>query len=114
MSGPAQYDIKVRRGNNVPVAWRFKNADGSLFGIGGDVFQLTIVWGGERIEASTEDSTLTRNDPQATISWRPTLEQTRDLPDGRQATYELERIASGEQRTLVEGFVVVEGGINGD
>lgn len=111
----ARHDLAMRRGNNPPVTWRFKGADGSAFDLTGSVMVLAIVWSGGSIEKFSDgDDGLAHDDDGGVLTFAPTLAETRLLPVGRVARYEIERRIDGTQVTLVEGWVEVEDGLPGD
>lgn len=113
---PASYNMPIWRGNNSPVAWRFKNADGSLFDLTGSRLILTIFWRGQRkiTKDSSVDAAFVVDLVTSIATWTPTVAETRSIPLGSLAEYELERWIGAEQKTLVAGNVMAQGGKNID
>lgn len=112
-------DIAIIRGNNYPPAmWQFlvsENPD-VLFSLVGSVFKLTITWpgGADIIKASDVNPELAIDFVNSVLAWNYTTAQSRSLPLGRIARYELERWIGGTQQSLVVGGVAVELGTNPD
>lgn len=112
------YDLTIKRGNNVPIAWRGKDGTGAVLPLAGSRFILTIACGGSNLTTIRKDSQtdaglvvdLTAN----TVTWTPTLEESRLIPLGKVSPYELERRIGGSQRTWCEGRITGVGGLGDD
>ena len=109
-------DFEVWRGNSYRMAgWHFP------FALDGSDIVLTIRWGGGEIIRSLVAGGLEIADAEidgATVPvvyWTPTVAESRSIPAGRIARYEVERrVPDGEHRTYVQGYVVGVGGVNSD
>lgn len=106
---PILQDIEVWRGNDVPsVEWRWPagyvaSLDCQLTIWIGETLLLSAMTGGALIADSVERRFL----------WARTLQQSRLIPFGRVANYELEDKGDGE-RTIFAGLVNGRGGLNLD
>jgi hypothetical protein len=98
------------------VAWRLKDGDGDLFDLMGSTFQLSIAAAGVVLITKNSDTAdgLAIDVPGATVTWTPTLAESRLIPLGRVASYELERRISDTQEIVAWGQVEGLGGINAD
>ncbi|HWJ72605.1 MAG TPA: hypothetical protein VNX29_05490 [Kaistia sp.] len=106
---PTLVDIDVWRGNNLPPTfWPW--ADGYL---GTADCQLTVWVGDEELFSAVNGDGLTIDPYGRQFIWERTLDQSRVIPLGRIARYELEDRAGGEA-TLFYGAVVGLGGLNLD
>ena len=127
MASTKDGDITIWRGANVPaVVWQFLKNDipddqtavpGDLFDLTGSTLFLTIGRDTEfMISAnSTIGGGLVLDTAASTLTWNPVLADTRTLPSGRIARYEIERrFANNSQEPLAMGFVLVTGGLNSD
>lgn len=112
--------ISIVRGNNRPIAWRLVGIDGT-----GSVWALSVRGPGVRFEKlSSVDGSgvvaevdLEGDSDTTTITWTPTVLETRRFPLGRSLSYELERRVpgeGGEQRTYLAGTFVPTSGIASD
>jgi hypothetical protein len=52
--------------------------------------------------------------PGSTVTWTPTLEESRLIPEGLIAVYELEKRDSGTQEILISDGIEGMGGYNAD
>ena len=113
MSSPV---IRIWRGATRPVGWRFKDGDGNLFDLTGSSCRLSIAAAGVVLIAKNSESTdgLAIDVPGATVTWTPTLAESRLIPLGRVASYELERRIGSAQEILAWGPVEGLGGVNAD
>jgi len=113
-----QYDFAVVRGNNSPVAFRFSTSGESgqtPLDLSGSELVLTIVSRQCRLRRSSADGGLLVDGPAGLVTWQPTPEDTRAIPEGRLSRYELEwRQSGGLQLTLLTGAITGVGGINDD
>ena len=108
--------IRIWRGATRPVAWRLKDGDGNLFDLTGSTFQLSIAAAGVVLitKNSSNADGLAIDVPGATVTWTPSLAESRLIPLGRVASYELERRIGAAQEIVAWGSVEGLGGINAD
>jgi hypothetical protein len=107
--------ISIWRGTTRPIGWRFKDAAGALFDITGSTFLLSISARGAVIITKTSgEAGFVMDVPASTVTWTPTVDESRLIPEGAIASYELERRISGGQEILVSGPIEGMGGINAD
>lgn len=105
-------DLAVQRGND--ETFEFPFLDGaSEADFTGAVIVFRAVLGSTEIRLATDDSP----DPQVTIDGGDvtvalTAAQTRSLRQGRVTPYELENFT--DQKTLVQGTITANGGVNDD
>lgn len=111
-------DIEITRGNNYPpIKWIFKVSENPdvLFDLTGSSFKLRVYWPGQTIDIdSVVDPALAIDLPTSIVSWTYTTVQSRLLPLGCIARYELERWITGTQQSVISGFVAVSPGANPD
>jgi hypothetical protein len=113
-------DIEIVAGNNSPpVSWQFLDTEGPpevLFPLDpASTFYLTIKWPGGSLRRNTEDDPdLVIDLGQAMVSWNYNIADSRAMPFGRVATYELEWRVAPMQVTYIAGGVMISGGINAD
>ena len=79
--------IRIWRGATRSVAWRLKDGAGDLFDLTGSTFQLSIAAAGVVLIAKNSESAdgLAIDVPGATVTWTPTLAESRLIPLGRVA-----------------------------
>lgn len=105
------YDFKIERGNNRKIMWRFHNGDNSLFNMAGSTFAMSITFrGGQILKHSNVDSNFLVDETESTLTWTPTLAETRLIRVGRVSRYELERRHAGGQDTFLKGHITGVGG----
>lgn len=118
MPAPDTYDHEIWRGNDSPLVVRFPQFDGS-----GSDFVLTMRFRGAemvRRVSTGELSMLVAPHPltgltATTVTWPCGHAESRLLPAGRLTRYELERqVPGGEQRTFLQGFMIVREATNVD
>lgn len=112
-------DVLIFAGNDYPPArWQFLASEDPdvPFPIEGSDFYLTIVWGNQSINLNTiQNSADLVIDPSISmLTWHYTIEQSRLLPKGRIARYELERRIMDTQQDWIAGRIVVDLGDNAD
>lgn len=120
-------DMMVWVGNNYPptiieflgvdIPDDQESAPGDYIDLTGSDLYLTIGRGTPYlIEKNTlaDADVLVVDESVAQLQWTPTIAETRTLPLGRLAKYEVERRIDGNQQTIAAGFVIVEGGLNSD
>lgn len=111
-------DINITRGNNYPpIQWQFLSSENPdvIFPVTGSVFKLTIVWRGHSIIRSSDiDPGLTIDVSTSILTWNYSSDESRSLPLGRIARYEIERWIGGNEQTFIDGYVAVDEGLNPD
>lgn len=120
-------DVYLRRGiNDPPQVWQFLQNDipddqeptaEDVFDLTGSVLYLKIVHGRTTLveKNSTDDADVMEIDIElGTLTWTPTLAETRSFPLGRLARYEIERRIGTRQGLIAWGSVIVTGGLNDD
>jgi hypothetical protein len=108
--------IRIWRGATRPVAWRLQTGDGNLFDLTGSTFRLSVAAAGVVLIAKDSEASdgLVIDVSQATVTWTPSLVESRLIPLGRLASYELERRIGDDQEIVAWGQVEGLGGINAD
>lgn len=114
---PGYYPLKIRRGTTEPPFVVEIPIDGT-----GSEWRLTIALpNGDALVLTTEDGSLTaanvtvEGGTWTRVTWPRTLEQSRMIPIGQLASYEIEQVEpSGGQGLWLEGSVEGVGGINND
>lgn len=113
---PTKYDIDVWRGNTLSRTFRLKNADGSLLDLTGSEFVFRAISGTAELirkeTPSAEISVPTPENGEVLLALAPA--DTRLLPDGKTARYELERRISATQTTILYGYLNVASWANDD
>lgn len=117
MINPA--DIEITRGNNFPPAkWQFLASEDPdvYFPLDGSTFKLEVTWPGAAaiIKTSPGDPELVIDLDVSTLTWNYSTAQSRSLPLGRIARYEIERWAGTTQQSLIVGYFIVDAGANPD
>lgn len=115
---PAQENMSVWRGNTFRRVFRVKNADGSAVNLTGQAMAFTVEVAGANVLTKRTDvggSGFTLSNAaggEATLILTPA--ETRALAVGSDAIFELERRYGGEEKTVLSGRLVVNGGANVD
>lgn len=113
---PSKYDIDVWRGNTLSRTFRLKNPDGSLLDLTGSTFVFRAINGSAELlraeSPTTELSVPTPANGEVVLALAPA--DTRLLPDGKTARYELERRVGAEQTTILYGYLNVASWANDD
>lgn len=110
-------DINIVQGTTQTQEWECLQADESPFDLTGSTVLLFISWpGGTTIKRSSAvaESGLTHGGADGKISWHYSTEDSRALPVGRVARYEIERRIGSNQGRLLAGYITVEEGANDD
>ncbi|MEZ0252621.1 MAG: hypothetical protein ACAH20_16940 [Methylobacteriaceae bacterium] len=109
-------DFTVRRGNNNPaMIWALQDEEGEPFPVEGRSLVLTIVWrDGSLTKESVANDGLSVDAATSQVTWTPTIGESRSIPPGRRARYELECRTGAEQVTIAAGSVTGAGGLNSD
>lgn len=114
---PQETDITITRGNG-PLAWRFLILDAAGSAVN-EAYMSASEWR-LRIEApGMSPLVLTgarapSSTPVNAVDVTYTVAQSRLIPSGSVASYELERRAGGIQQTVCMGRITAAGGINDD
>ncbi|WP_264045539.1 hypothetical protein [Methylobacterium flocculans] len=109
-------DITIRRGNNAPaVAWELVDENDAPLLLAGRSLVLTLKWGGGRMrkESTTADG-FTVDSTTSTVTWTPSLAESRAIPLGRLSRYEIELRDGDLQITIVAGSVTGVDSLNDD
>lgn len=118
MRGPAKYDIVTWTGTDFSESYEAQNDDLTAFDLTGSelVFRALDASGTELFRFSSEDATeLEITDASAgEYTFSLTGAQTRLVPLGRVAKYEIERRVGTSQESFMAGFLIGEGGANDD
>jgi hypothetical protein len=118
---PDIYDHEIQQGNDNPLIVRISTPNG--FDGSGSEWILTARFKGGSLVRRLSFGELsisiaphpTTGLTATTITWGCPPEDSRVLPIGRLTKYELERqVPSGEQRTYLEGYMIVRRGNNVD
>lgn len=108
---PIRHDISLWRGNSAPaLLWTLPEDSPD----GADYF-LTVEAGGRLVLcADTPAGSLIRDAEAGTLSWIPNPAQSRLVPEGRVARYEIEQRRLGAETTIFFGTLTGIGGANFD
>lgn len=108
---PTRTDISIWRGNNAPaIVWQLPDPAPE-----GAVFHLVARVGGALLlELGSEAGTLAFQADPDRLEWTPTLAQSRAVPAGRIAQYEIEQRVGETETTLFFGSITGLGGANAD
>lgn len=107
----------VWRGTNEAQEWAFTNeADNTPFDLTGFTVRLRVLVRGTAVITlqSGTDTNLVVSAANGLVTWTPTIEESRLIPRGERATYELERRATGVERPLCAGRMRGLAGDNDD
>ena len=109
-------DVVIRRGNNVPaVAWALVGEDDNPLPVSGRTFILAVRWRGGVIRKTTAASDgLALDAATSTLTWTPSLAESRAIPLGRLSRYEIELREGDLQVTIVAGSVTGVDSLNDD
>jgi len=107
---PANYDLYVGRGNNVPFFFRFVANDGSVMLITEMTFDVAIVWSTGAIRKSSAAGSVSIDPSNNICGFQITLAESRLLPCDEPVTWELEMRNQGIQRIVMTGNVIAFGG----
>jgi hypothetical protein len=111
-------DIAVTAGNTATVTFELQDADGAAYSgsLDGAVFRWTARQrNGSLLTKRTDSGTgLALDDGAATVALSLTVAETRSLPMGKVARYQLEYLADGEEITVARAFINVTRGDNAD
>lgn len=114
---PSKLDIEVWKGNTLSRTFRLKAEGGSLVDLNGSVFVFRVVNKAAEIiryvSASADELSVPTPENGEVVLLMPVAD-TRLLPDGAVARYELERRVGTEQTTVLYGSLVVKGWANDD
>lgn len=123
---PGTYDFSIVLGTTTPFRVRFKNSDGAeppvLTNIDFDSAHLSIYNGTKpvadklilRLETGVDAEFVISDALEAEVTWTPTPEQSRLIPVGEKAHYELEIRNGASQEVYLMGTITGIGGLNDD
>lgn len=106
---PTRTDVTLWRGNNAPeIVWTLPDAPPE-----GAAFFLAVEASGRMLFArdTPSGSLLLAGDA---LRWSPSLAESRAIPQGRVARYEIEQRIGDVETTLFFGDVTGLGGVNAD
>ena len=110
---PAKYDFTMRRGNYgkigaITVAMR--TSAGTPLDFSQCIVTLTVMGRAQLFRKSTADGTLKVDPAAGTISWEPTLQETRMVPNGASTTYYVDiAYSDGSGQRALEGTLISVG-----
>jgi hypothetical protein len=110
---PTQKDITIWRGNTETIPVELKTRVGATVeavNLAGSTLHFRAEWVGGFL---TKDLEIT-NTALGLANLRLTKTETRDVPQGSHARYEIERRLGADQKTILYGRLVASGGINTD
>ncbi|SHF51975.1 hypothetical protein SAMN02745157_2286 [Kaistia soli DSM 19436] len=109
---PVRNDMSIWRGNNAPaLVWTLPEE----IPITGSAFFLTIGASGSLLVAKDTTSGSLLIDPTSReLRWDYTTAESRLIPAGQIAEYEIERHTAGVEITEIYGFMTGLGGLNTD
>lgn len=106
--------LALRQGNS--AAWTFRlfadAAKTTRFDLAGSTLVFRAVWPGGTLRKETPSGVVVATPANGEASVTLSAAETRSLPAGRVARFEMERRIGAEQRTLVAGFLSVLEGVN--
>lgn len=110
---PTQKDIPIWRGNTETIPVEVKIRVGAVMSpvnLTGSTLQFRAQWAGGSIakDMDVTDAALGKAELLLTTA------ETRSVPQGSTATYEVERRVGIDQKTILYGRLVASGGINTD
>jgi len=108
---PTRTDISIWRGNNAPaIVWQLPDPAPE-----GALYRLAAIAGGRALfEFDSAAGTLALHADPDRLEWTPTLAQSRAVPAGRVARYEIEQRVGETETTLFFGAITGLGGANAD
>lgn len=115
---PAQQSLSIWKGNTVSFPIRIQTRDGATLtpvNLTGSTLVFRAAWpnGSIRKEGAGQGFAIT-NAAQGEATLAFTVEETRSLPVGNAARYEIERRIGGAQTTLLYGDLKVSEWVNDD
>lgn len=108
------YALFARQGNTLPIVLRFTQANGDPYDLTGSEFVLRVAFPGGAYVKTSEDGDITIDTVTATITATLSVAETRAMPVGSFAKYEVERRYNGQQETMLDGTITVREGVNTD
>lgn len=109
------FDFTIKRGNSGSILFRCKNGDDAFDLSGSEMVFRATHRGIEVLRKTTADDGLLMPSPtsgEVTLAYD--FEESRLFSVGRLNRYELERRIDGNERTLIEGYITGEDGVNDD
>lgn len=117
---PGNLNLTIWKGNSYSQPLRLSTRDGDNdlvpVGLAGSELVFVAAWRGGTLRKSTadEDGFSITDAANGRVLLSLTKVETRALPPGRTATYEIERRTGGEQTTILYGDIITTGGTNDD
>lgn len=116
---PARHDLRIWIGANFNVSFELLQDDDEPFDLSGSELILRIVDGKDkqimRFSSETDSEIEITDGAAGEFAISLSYAQTRLIPLGRSAQYEIERrIEDVSQENLLSGFIFAEGGRNDD
>lgn len=108
---PGQANIEVWKGNTLSRTFRFKVDETTPLDLTGSTLVFRALWsGGNEIRKNLTVATPVNGEAVLDLS----VVETRSLPNGAVAKYEIERRMGGAQTTLLYGTLVATEWVNDD
>lgn len=117
MATPPNYDFVVWKGNTTPLHLRFKLEDETPIDLTGAEIVFRAAWGSAgsiRLTSESDAAVDMTSEADGEVTITLSASQTRDLPKGRIARYEIERRLAGVQTTLLHGYLDAREWVNDD
>jgi len=107
---PAQAPLPIWKGNTLTRTYRFRTGPTQLLDLTGSTLVFRAAWLGGEIRQNLAIAAPLSGEAELSL----TVEQTRSIPTGDTARYEIERWIAGRQETLLFGKVVASEWVNVD
>lgn len=107
-------DFEMEIGNNTPVSWLINDDEGEAYPLAGASFVLAVQGHTKITKDSADADGLAINTGSSTVTWTPTVAESRLIPTGAVARYELEYRSGSDQRTVARGTITGVGGLVDD
>lgn len=113
---PAQYVIKVWKGNTLTLPLRFRTTPGNApIDLTGSTIIAIIRWAGGQIRKESGEPGFTITDAEdGLVEVFLTSAETRQIPTGSTARYEIERRIGSTETTLLYGNIHASEWVNDD
>ena len=109
-------DIAISRGSNQAAArWILEGDDGQPLRTAGRQFILFVKWRRTTLRKVADETVgFALKADTATLSWSPSLEESRQIPIGQVARYEIEMREGDLQVKIISGSVTNSEGLDDD
>ena len=112
---PPNRTLRIWKGNTITLQFRFRATQTVPFDLTGSEIVFWLAWTGGEIRRTSNDSGILIADPTSGLISIPlSAADTRAIPTGTSARYEIERRYNGTETSLIWGVVDVGEGINDD